>query len=337
MVSGFQVPSNPEPGRWLIDYKTPEPTEVTLQSGTCIGIGFAVKGPNFKTPNTVLQIEQSARVNLTSEATGSFEQLHGEMLQFLDFVSIGVGQPVKALALTGSIETTAPPSTEIRISFVKIYLNGPNTSPNLQDVFFADMTFTLLFIRNRFSEMVAAWFNRNEAIGPLYQLYFGTVRSPFMYVEHRLFNMFQALESYDRRRNEPSIEEIQKHEDRTKRILASIVEGKDKAWLKNRLKRNETQASDRINRLVQEFAADWLLTKEDVEQATLLRNHYTHYDINREKDLPPIEDRPKIMHNLALRLQLLVETIFLSATGFSNDEVRERLQALKRLEYRLAK
>ena len=108
-----------------------------------------------------------------------------------------------------------------------IAANSPDVSPR-------DMLFTLPDIRPRFSEFVNAWFSRDETLQSLYDLYFGTARSPSMYVEHRFLNMFQALESYDRRTFKPAPERVQAHSERLSRILTA-ADAKDRQWLKNQL------------------------------------------------------------------------------------------------------
>jgi hypothetical protein len=90
----------------------------------------------------------------------------------------------------------------------------------LPDVDLVDMLFTLSDIRNNLGSILEAWCVQQEIIKPLYSLYFGTLRSPQMYVEHRFLNMFQALEAFDRRRHVPSAESQKKHDERIHRILS---------------------------------------------------------------------------------------------------------------------
>ncbi|MEI9811334.1 MAG: hypothetical protein WDO18_01080 [Acidobacteriota bacterium] len=45
-------------------------------------------------------------------------------------------------------------------------------------------------VRHRFQDLIIRWYERSSAYGALSDLYFGTYRSPFMYVEHKFLNMF---------------------------------------------------------------------------------------------------------------------------------------------------
>jgi len=114
-----------------------------------------------------------------------------------------------------------------------------------------EMLFILPEVRARFSELMATWFGRDEAFRSLCALYFGTLRSPSMYVEHRFLSMFQALESYDRRTFQLPAEKLQAHKDKLCQILEPF-KGKVRKWLKGKLKHShEPQAEDRIKHIVE--------------------------------------------------------------------------------------
>lgn len=91
------------------------------------------------------------------------------------------------------------------------------------------MLFSLNDIRSKFSDILQAWCSQREKIRPLYILYFCTLRSPSMYVEHRFLNMFQALEAFDRRDQVDPPDKVQKHEQRLSRILDAVEGEGDRA------------------------------------------------------------------------------------------------------------
>lgn len=141
-------------------------------------------------------------------------------------------------------------------------------------------------------------------------------------------------------------ESIKKHEDRLARIV-NAVDGletpeckKDAKWLQNALQySHETTAADRIRRLVQDYEATWIFDDWDVEirLAANFRNFYTHYDRRLLNSLPPLDEQPRVMHNLAVRLQLLCEIVLLRQVGFDGVEVKQRMVETRRLERRLAR
>jgi hypothetical protein len=153
-----------------------------------------------------------------------------------------------------------------------------------------------------------------------------------MYVEHRFLNMFQALESYDRRTRVTAPDKVQAHQERLDRILAA-VEAADAKWLKGKLRHSfEPSAEQRIRELTEQHSADWLLDVEAIKLAADMRNFHTHFSPEVEERLPPKEDRVRCMHDLAVRLQVLCEVILLRLVGF--PDVRQQIEKVKRLERR---
>ena len=153
-----------------------------------------------------------------------------------------------------------------------------------------------------------------------------------MYVEHRFLSMFQALESYDRRSFEHTPEKRQAHGERLDRILSAVQES-DKTWLENQLRHShEPTAIERIRRLVGVLDAQWLLSDSDIKLAGDFRNYYTHFDSRIAKRLPPLDERSRTMHNLAVRLQVLCELQLLVASGLSREYVAERMAKTRRVE-----
>src|SRR5215831_9071823 len=211
---------------------------------------------------------------------------------------------------------------------VVIVDNREPVAPEKRDVAVCDMLFSFKDIRSRFSEIVQAWFTRSEVIRPLYELYFGTLRSPFMYVEHRFLNMFQALESYDRRTRVTPPDKVQAHQERLDRILGA-VEAEDAKWLKGKLRHSiEPSAEQRIRELTEQHSAEWLLGMEAIKLASDMRNFPTHFSPEVEKRLPPKQDRVHCMHNLTVRLQVLCEVILLRLIGF--PDIRQQIEKVRR-------
>ena len=158
-----------------------------------------------------------------------------------------------------------------------------------------------------------------------------------MYVEHRFINMFQALESYDRRTFKPTPEKMKRYQEQLDRIVGS-VDLRDRQWLTQNLRlSHETAAADRIRRLARKLDAGWLLSDEQIALAGNLRNYYTHFDPEVDQRLPPKGGRFRTMHNLAVRLRVLCELVLLDAIGFPRDEMRNRMQKTRRVERHLVR
>jgi hypothetical protein len=241
-----------------------------------------------------------------------------------------VGEPSRPVEMSGTCNAHDPSGAEVARSIKLTYNRQPIVKAS-GDIRYWNVLFTLPDIRVRFSELMTAWFSRGYAIQSLSDLYFGTVHSSSMFVEHRFLNVFQALESYDRRTFIPDPEHAEARQERLDRISNAIT-AEDWKWLKKRLRTPEPSAADRIMRVVDNVHAGWLLKTEDITLAADLRNYYTHFDSKVEARLPPMDRRFRIMHNLAVRLRVMCELVLLNAVGFSTDEVRQRIQTTRRVQ-----
>jgi len=334
-TSGFSVEFDPALYPVEVKYSKPQSIEGVLSDSLKIGVGFSVSGPSLPAVTNVHIVQQSW-LTLTSTQGLLYEDLVRRIGNLANLVSLGVGEPLRPLEMSAICNARDPLGAEHSVSVKLVHNREPIASAS-RNVPHWDMLFTLPDIRARFSELVAAWFSRDEALQSLCDLYFGTLRSPSMYVEHRFINMFQALESYDRQTFKPTPEKMQKHKEQLDRIVNSVG-GSDREWLKSRLRHShEPAAADRIRRLAGKLDAGWLLTNEDITLAGDLRNYYTHFDPEVDQRLPAKDERFRTMHNLAVRLRVLCELVLLDAIGFPRDEARNRMQKTRRVERRLVR
>ena len=332
-TSGFDVKVGYEPYSVQIRYVQPASIESRVSDALSASIDFAVSGPSLSASSMISVVQQSW-LTIKSNPGLPFNEILLRMNWLADFVSLGVGESLVPLEMSGSCNAQDQSGATVSAQMELIYNRKPLAS-NRDDIASWEMLFTLNDIRPRFGDFIAAWFARDAALQSLYILHFGTIRSPSMHVEHRFLNLFQAIESYDRRTVLPSSEELRRRSDRIERIL-TLVDGSDKQWLKRRLKQsNGPSAMDRIKRVVANLKADWLLTPEDIALAADLRNYHTHFDPSLEQRLPPMDVRYRIMHNLAVRLRVLCELVLLTATGFSADDLRNRMERSRRVQRHL--
>jgi len=334
-TSGFAVDIGTTFYPMEVRYAKPESVECALSDGLKVSIDFSVSGPVFPVVSE-LQITQRSWLTITSKVNLPFKQLLEHLTDIANLISLGVGEPLRPLEMSGACNAKGPSGAEVLASLELIHNRKP-IAPASRDVAHWEMLFTLPDVRARFSELIAVWFGRPDALRSLCALYFGTARSPSMYVEQRFLNMFQALESYDRRTFQLPPEKMQAHKERFDRILAAVDEN-DRKWLKGKLKfSHEPLAVDRIKNIVETLGASWLLIEKDIELSARLRNRYTHFDPKNDNELPPIEQRFLIMHNLAVRLRTLCELVLLNAMGFPMDTVQERMKSTSRIERHLVK
>ena len=337
-TSGFSIPApKSKPYSLSVQYTNPESIKATLPEGLTVGVDFTTTGPSLTIPQTDLNISQRAWLTVASVEAVAYSELLLTISMLSDLITLGVGQPVRPLDVEATCNARQDPDGEPTPTRFRIIHTAEPIAPIVPDVDIREMLFNLSHIRERFGDMVLTWFTQYEKLKPLYDLYFATVRSPKMYLEHQFLNMFQALESFDRRCYVHSPEKLKAHQERLDRILNG-ADTADRKWLTRQLRHShEPTAADRILRLVQQVKAEWLFddAKNDIQLAAALRNFHTHFDADVEARLPTKKDRLLSMYNLAVRLQILCELILLTGIGFTVEEACQRVKATRRLEQNL--
>lgn len=333
-TSGFAL----EPGTQLyplsLTYSIPSSIDVPLDNGVGIGFSFSGRGPSFPVFSEV-RITQQSWIRARSDQPRPFESLWPMLIDLTNLIALACGQPVRPLEIRATCEVVNSPDG--KPYSIELIDNRPQIVGSPQEAAAHDMLFTFADVKEQFDKIVKAWFGRDAKIQSLYDLYFGTLHSNSMYVEHRFLNMFQALESFDRRSFVPAVEQMERHQERLIRVLGAVEEG-DKKWLVGKLRHShEPAAADRLRRLVKDLNAAWLVSESDITSAGDLRNYYTHFDPEVEKRLSSMDERGKATYNLSVRLQLLCELVLLGAAGLTTQDMTERMQRTHRLERRLVK
>lgn len=335
-TSGFSVTAS-QPGFFPMEmrYAKPDALEAEIEPGLSLRLQFSIEGPRLPAESE-LHMVQKAWLQVRTTKHRPYDELLRILSRLSDFVSLAVGQPMRPLEIHATCDARTGKGDETRIALLHIVTNRKPVAPVLPDVDSRKMLFTAKEIKDRFSELLLRWFEENRDIEPLYTLYFGTARSPGMYVEHRFVNMFHALESYDRRTRKLSPNKQLKHESRLDSIYQA-VKANEREWLEGRLRNShEPAAADRIRFLVKEVGAEWLLDDKAISLAGDLRNYVTHYSPNIESRLPAKEERSRCMHNLSVRLRVLCELILMRWLGLPASWAKERVEKSSRLERWLA-
>ena len=194
-----------------------------------------------------------------------------------------------------------------------------------------EMLFTFKDIQHRFNDVLSSWLKVTNEIKPLYTLYSATTRGERLYSEHRLFNFFQALESFHRMRFELNDEIALKAEMIREKISASCSPD-EKEWIKDKLQHlGQPSAAERIKMLIEQFDGKWIFEPDwegAVKRIKGLRNYFTHFSKK-----PPTENLDSAsIYNDGSRLQVLCEQILLVEIGFRPMEASALLQKNGRLQ-----
>ena len=228
-VSGFSYTFSPDFKKVQAGFRTPSALEFEV-GGDKVEFTFGRKGPAIHVIQKEMTMTQSTHVGITFSKPTCLLTSIERLLAVKDLIALGVG---RSLAWKSIEARLAVVSTELSGSWASI-LDRPIGAPCDQTVHPTDMLFTFQDIKHRFQQALCAWLRIGEEVKPLYTLYSATTRGQTLYSEHRLFNFFQALESYHRTRNEVGAETKQRVKILKDKILAACTKEKQD-WVRDRL------------------------------------------------------------------------------------------------------
>ena len=197
------------------------------------------------------------------------------------------------------------------------------------------MPFTFKDISDRFEIILRNWFKNARLLEPVYNLYFGTLHNPHLYLEHQFLSIVQALESYHRRVYGGKYVAEEEYTTIMNNLIKAIPPGTPsnlRDRLKNYLKHgNEYSLRKRLKEIVKEcrdVLGDYLGDRDKVINVTVeTRNYLTHYDGDPPKGIAKGVE----LYYLTQRLKLLVMACLLKTLGFETTEIKEIVKRTSQL------
>lgn len=200
-ISGFNLKLYPNENRGVIEYKLPEPVKACIQDDYTIQIVFKAKGPSWSLVQKETSIKQKTYIKIDASEEIPYEEYTKKIYLIQNFLTLGIMEPLYPLAIEGTTEANKlmikdvihyPP---VDIFHTSIYI-PTKTKPLLPQ----RMLFIFSDISERFENFLQNWFGKAELLEPVYDLFFGTLYSPSMYLEFQFLSLIQAIESFHRRR-----------------------------------------------------------------------------------------------------------------------------------------
>ena len=326
-ISGFDIKHLKEEKEVIIKYKLPEPFQADISDELKISINIraAVPLPSFVQKEAT--IKQKTEIKVETSEDKPFEDYRKTMYHIQNFLTLGITKLVHPLAIEGITEVDKEmindkshyPPVEIFYRLSDI-LKVPKTLPPF------DMLFTFKDISGRFESFLRKWFEIVDLLEPIYNLYFGTLYNPRMYLEHRFLSLIQAIESFHQHIYEGeylSDENYKKVYDALVNAIPSGVKTDFKESLENKLKYgNEFSLRKRLKEILdkyQEILNVFIENKNTfIEKVVDTRNYQTHHD----EDLKERSTSGKELYRLTQKLKILLEICLLTELGFSSEEIK---------------
>ena len=186
----------------VIKHMLPKSIQAAIGDGYKIFIDIQATYPILPIPvRKEASIKQRTYIRIEPSEEKSFDEYRNIMYHIRNFLSLGIGEPVYPLAIEGITEA----NKEIREDKtyyppVKIFYEQSDIPKAPKTVYPFEMLFTFKDISDRFEVFLRNWFGKADLLEPVYDLYFGTLYNPRMFLEFQFLSLIQAIESFHRRR-----------------------------------------------------------------------------------------------------------------------------------------
>lgn len=321
---------------WLIKYELPEPVEAKVNDDLKISLVIRAFLPTLSLVQKEAYIKQKTFVKIEPSKAKPLEEYWNIMSLFQDFLSLGVLEAVYPLSIRGITEANKITLGEGKIYHppISIFYKLPDISRMSKTLMPVEMLFTFKDISESFEVFIRNWFEKAEILKPVYDLYFGTLYNPHMYLQHKFLSLVQAIESYHRR----NMKNYELSEDEYRKRITEIlnmVSSNDRRWLKWKLKyANEPSLKQRLEDILKTHSEvlDGIIDDKSsfIDKTADTRHYLTHYDSKLKERSAYGEE----LYRLTLKLKVLLEICLLKELGFSSDNIKgliSRARALRRI------
>jgi len=329
-ISGFDIKHLREK-EVVIKYKLPEPFQIDISDGLKILINIRATGPSLSFVQKEATIKQKTEIKIETSEDKSFEYYRKIMYHIQNFLSLGIMEPVYPLTIEGITEVNKEMiNDKLYNPPVEIYYKLPDIPKAPKTLHPFDMLFTFKDISDRFEMFLKNWFEKANTLEPVYDLYFGPLYNPRMYLRHQFLSLIQALEAYHRRNFEGKYLPDDDY-GRVRKKLEEFIDGlridsSFKNALKNKLKYgNEYSLRKRLKEIFRQYKeiTDNFITNKDVfiNKVVEIRNYLTHYDKNSRE----IAVDKKQLYHITQQLKIVIVICLLSELGFNFKEIKNLL------------
>jgi hypothetical protein len=256
-----------------------------------------------------------------------------------NFLSLAIGQAVFPLIIKGKTNACKIelPNGEIEYNDILIFYPIKNLSDLSKKLHDSDILFSFSNISDNFEKYLSNWFIKSDVLQPVYDLYFGCLYNPKMYLQNGFLNLIQALESYHRRIHNGKYlsDDDYTHIHKTlNKTIPQEVKDDFRKSLKQKLKYlNEFSLRKRLKEILEKCGDVVNIIIHDNEKfigdVVNTRNFLTHYDKSIEMEAKSDEDLIKLIQ----KLKFILEICFLIELEIPVETIKYLISRNKRYKY----
>jgi hypothetical protein len=337
-ISGFDIQHLFDEKEEVIRYKLPEPIQAAIDDYMIL-LDVRATGPTHSIVQKEASIKQRTYIRVEPSGEKSFDEYLDIMVHIQNFLSLGVMSPVYPLVVEGITEV----NKEMRNNKaynppVKIYYRLSDIPKAPETLLPFNMLFIFKDFSNRFESFLRNWFEKIELLEPVYNLYFGTLYNPRMYLEHRFLSLIQAIESFHQRTYGGDYLSDEDYKKVVYDALVTAIPEEVRSDLKDRLKEylkygNEFSLRKRLKEIFDKYqeVLNKFIENRDafIEKVVDTRNYQTHHD----EDLRKCAASGEELYDLSQKLKTLLEICLLTELGFSSEEIKALFSRNERYQH----
>lgn len=311
-VSGFDLSAGLEqldPGGALgfasLDarYEAPAPIEMPVFGGEEMSIRFTAATKGLWGGTDHLDVRQKAALHIRFKRKADLEKIFQRVSEIRNFLSLLVGRLVSVTSVAGFLEphTSGKPTPSRPIQLYWQIPHNPERPAvgRRRD----EMLVPLPEARPDITTVMRRWLRRQRRMEPVFNLFFGSIYHPSLYLEVEFLAFAQAIETYESRRRRT----------KTKRALREKM-------------RTVLDESKTVTKQIVGTAAEDLEAFLDLFIDT--RNYYTHYNPKKQKKAAS----GTALLLLTLQLRAIIEAVMLRELGLPARGINEILERTRRYD-----
>ncbi|MCX6830517.1 MAG: hypothetical protein NT028_00035 [candidate division Zixibacteria bacterium] len=326
-ISGFKINSDWNSRTVTVSHSIPESVEVTIPDLGTVFIDVRPTWPALCAVQKEATIVQKTYVRIQPKEPLQIESFFEVMHRIEQFLSLAVSDAVCPLQMSGlSDRVTETYNGKVTYPGIEFYYKPANALERQTSIPPHKMLFIHKEVADKFPEYLATWMAKAETLGPVFDLYFGTLYNPRMYLDQRFLSIIHAIEAFHSRTYGGLWMLKQDYEPIYNTLVNSIPDGVSqdhRRSLDARLKYgNEFSLRKRLKEtfdtwkdILQDFIPK---ENEFIEHVVDTRNYLTHHDESLKTRVAEGED----LYRLTEKLRLLAEACLLGTIGFQADTIK---------------
>ena len=316
-ITGFQFKKEDDPKNHLtkleVSYSFPKKVEVKLSNlNISFDYNFTLGGDRIKE----VKLKQTMFIKIEPHKPVHINDYHRDICYHIqNFLSLAIGRAVSPLIIKGKTNACKTKLPDGRVVYNDILIFYRIKDVPKLSIHPADMLFSFDDISANFENYLRNWFAKSEILQPVFDLYFGTLYNPSMYLQHEFLSLIQALESYHRRVADGKYVSDDDYTQIYETLISAIPQELDNDFresleqklkyhnefsLRKRLKEILEKCGDAVNLLIDDY-------KRFTDDVVNTRNFLTHYDKNIEVKAKTGRE----LYRLVQKMKFILEICFL--------------------------